>query len=163
MLRILIALISNTRATSSSSDLFKAPTGSELADEQPRLRHEVYGLMFAPFSKWLFDNGDSPRILRRWVIRYHSSQWQPRKKSEVPLAGRERASWIFERRHVRCQFTAKARVCTFKLQAPSPLAPPSAHRRPPRRGFFLQLSFPKAVLSPSLLKDLYSSSRRPDK
>lgn len=37
-------------------------------------------------------------------------------------AAGERASWIFERRHVRCQFTAKARVCTFKLQAPSPLA-----------------------------------------
>jgi len=53
-------------------------------------------------------------------------------------AARERASWIFERRHVRCQFTAKARVCTFKLQAPSPLA---FHLPSISLGFFSQLSF----------------------
>lgn len=49
--------------------------------------------------------------------------------------------------------------CKLRLHLP----PSRALRRPPRCGFFPQLSFPKAVLSPSLLKDLYSSSRRPDK
>lgn len=98
------------------------------------------------------------RILRRWVIRYRSSQRQPRKKSEVPrlLESEPRESLndvTFVVSLPRRRAFARLN-CKLRLHSPS-----ICHPRHPL-GFFSRLSFPKAVLSFPSSPSSPSPSRR---
>lgn len=84
---------------------YKLTISSSTRGLHPRLRDDFLIAALSPLPEFY--------VAELFVIVHPAATAQEKRGSE---AAGERASWIFERRHVRCQFTAKARVCTFKLQ-----------------------------------------------
>jgi len=129
------------------------------------LRREVFAL--ASVSKRLF--GISRRRQNFMSLSY-SSQRQPHKKSKVPrLPGSESRESLNDvtfvvslpRRRAFARLNCKLRLHSPSICPLSPLASSHVFRSFKQKAI---LSLPFFLLSvPSLLKDLYSSSRRPDK